>query len=274
MRTEVNLLREKEDILRTQILKSNEDEMKTVDDMYMTFTHQKYRNYIMSNYSRSKCRRCCLICCCQSHKINHLYFKNDWLVVQESTDEPSNIRWENVPYSTSRRCIRKFCAVLIAIIVILASFGIVIGTKYAQIEINKQIDVDVDCTFFPSNIEDSMVIAEVDLSERARVYTNCFCRNLLIQKGVPETKNITILYYKQNSKTQISYKPCDNWVDIYLYSQSLMIGTFMLVPFVNVILSILLAMLTELERNKSVSLSASSNMWKSFLLQLVNTVKL
>jgi hypothetical protein len=265
-RKDINILRDKSETLKKQIEKSNETELKNVNDLWVTFTHQRYRNTMLESLQRNSCKRCCLILCCQSYKIRPLYFKgNKWLLTQKSTDEPSNIRWENVPYSACRRRIRTFFAVIIAIIVILASFGIVIGTKYATMEINKTFNSEIDCSNIPDYTNTVEVIKEYtdnSILARQKVKTYCFCRNNLIKKGIPNTQEVIL-----NGVTI-----CADWVDKYLYTKSLVIGTFILVPLVNVILSVLLTKLTELERNKSVETSSTSNMWKSFLLQWINTV--
>ena len=150
-------------------------------------------------------------------------------------------------------------------IVILASFGIVIGPKYAQEEINKTFNTDVDCKFIDYTETEVMVeFNDPLILMRSKVKTSCFCRDTLYSKGYSGTQDISL---------DGTTKPCSQWVTMYIYSQSLMIGTLILVPMVNIILSIVLAYLTMCERNKSESVNSSSRMWKSFLLQLINTVK-
>jgi hypothetical protein len=184
--------------------------------------------------------------------------------MQTFTDSPSNIQWQNVPYSKTRRFCRKTFAVIVALILILASFGIVIGTKYAQIEIYKKFNPNVDCTFIDYTEEDVITeMTDSSILERSRVSTYCFCRDTLLNKGISATKNIIV---------GDGIKPCENWLQLYLSSQSLTIGTFIIVPIINIILDILLRILTEAERNKTVSIKLKSKMWKSFFLQLINTV--
>ncbi len=183
--------------------------------------------------------------------------------MQTFTDSPSNILWQNVPYSNTRRFCKKFLAVVIAFILILASFGVVIGSKYAQIEINKSYNSNLDCTFISSTEDD--VIQEYNdqtIVERSRVSTFCFCRHTLLNEGIKATQN----------KNIGEIQPCKNWLKLYLYSQSLSIATFVIVPIINIFLDIMLRILTNTERNKTVSISAHSRMWKSFFLQLINTV--
>jgi hypothetical protein len=146
----------------------------------------------------------------------------------------------------------------------LASFGIVIGTKYAQMEIDKTFNSNVDCSFISYDL-DEMIEEYNDntITLRNKVKTYCYCQSYMFSNGISNTQSFTITG---------SQKPCYDWVEKYIYSQSLMVATFILVPFINVVLSILLRLLTEMERNKSVSINASSLMWKSFLLQFINTV--
>lgn len=262
IRTEIAKLREEEEKIRHDIVQSNKTEMKIVNDVYVTFTKQETRDRINAGYKKGCCTRCCLICCCQRHRIQHLYYKDNWLRIQESTDEPSNIRWENVPYSTCKRCIRKTFSIIIAIIIMLASFGIVIGEKYAQEDINSHFDPNVNCEYVnPTEASVLLEFTDTSISANSRVNTFCFCRSKLISSGLTATENYTI------SNIYV----CKDWLTMYLYSESLTAATFILVPTVNVILTVLLNILTEFERNKSVSVYVSSSMWKSFLLQLINT---
>ena len=134
-------------------------------------------------------------------------------------------------------------------------------------EIDKTFNPNIQCEFV--NYSTDEVVKEYNDASiviRSKVKTFCYCLDTLINYGITKTKEITLDGIDGGKKL------CDDWVDKYFYSQSLMIGTFILVPMVNVILSILLRMLTEMERNKSESINASSMMWKSFLLQFINTV--
>lgn len=47
-------------------------QLSKVDDVYVTFTNQKYPLTFNKIYSKTKCARCCMIMCCQKHKIKHL----------------------------------------------------------------------------------------------------------------------------------------------------------------------------------------------------------
>jgi len=155
---------------------------------------------------------------------------------------------------------------LIAVIILAASLGIVIGSKYAQKSIEKDFNTSIDCSFVKYT-EESVLEEFIDdsISNRNKYLTFCFCKDKLASNGLSGTKN----YDLGNG-----VKPCDKWTDLYLKSESLMIGTIILVPFVNIVLSAILSILTELERNESVSVNISSSMIKSFLLQLINTVLL
>jgi hypothetical protein len=66
------IMREKEKDLREKIEKYNVEKMKKVNDLYITFTSQSYRNKIIKAYNRGCCTRCCIICCCRTKTIKHL----------------------------------------------------------------------------------------------------------------------------------------------------------------------------------------------------------
>jgi hypothetical protein len=68
----IDRLMKEEDELRKKTLDLNLKELKKVDDIYVTFIHQKYRNKIFNGYNRNCCRRCCIIFFCQRKRIQHL----------------------------------------------------------------------------------------------------------------------------------------------------------------------------------------------------------
>jgi len=187
--------------------------------------------------------------------------------MQHYTDSPSNILWQNVPYSDLRRFCRKLTSVIIACFLISCSFAVVIGTKYAQTTIFESFNSNVDCSFIQYSQQD--VLAEYTdstIAERSKVITFCFCRATLISEGIAATESITL------DGTDI--QPCQDWLKLYLYSQSLTTATLIIVPVINILLDLLLTILTECERNKTVSINSHSKMWKSFFLQLINTVNI
>lgn len=204
-------------------------------------------------------------------------FRTKWLRIHDPVDLPTDIRWQNVPYSSGRRFIRKFFSIIIALIVILASFGIVIGAKYAQMEIDKTFNSNVDCGFISYDLEEMQNEYNDDsITLRNKVKTYCYCQSYMFSNGISKTQTFSISGSTGTTGATgatVMKTPCYDWVEKYIYSQSLMVATFILVPFINVVLSILLRLLTEMERNKSVSINASSLMWKSFLLQFINTVR-
>jgi hypothetical protein len=144
-----------------------------------------------------------------------------------------------------------------------APFGIVIGAKKAQLEIEKEFNDSVDCTYITYTEADVLAEYKSSISAKEKVKTYCYCLKNLISKGIFKTRDLVL---------ETNLKPCQSWTDLYLKNQALLIGIIVLVPIVNTILSSLLFFLTTMERNKSVSLNVSSGMWKSFLLQLINTV--
>ncbi len=66
------LMREKEETLRDKIEKYNVEHLKKVNDLYITFTSQSYKNKIIKAYNRGCCTRCCIIFCCMTKTIKHL----------------------------------------------------------------------------------------------------------------------------------------------------------------------------------------------------------
>lgn len=44
----------------------------TINDLYVTFTNQHFADKFFGFYQKTKCTRCCIICCCKRHEIQHL----------------------------------------------------------------------------------------------------------------------------------------------------------------------------------------------------------
>lgn len=72
IRKQINKLHEREKQLEKEIEKSNMIELKTVNDAYVTFSKQHYKETIYKVYNRNKCKRCCLFCSCMGYRIRHL----------------------------------------------------------------------------------------------------------------------------------------------------------------------------------------------------------
>lgn len=65
-------LKDKEENLRMIIVDSQLTNLEIINDIFVTFTTQKIKNKLAESYKRGCCKRCCLIFCCQFHKIKHL----------------------------------------------------------------------------------------------------------------------------------------------------------------------------------------------------------
>jgi hypothetical protein len=155
--------------------------------------------------------------------------------MNDFTEQPSNIRWHNMPYSSCNRYTRKILAIILALIIILASFGIVIAAKYIQLQFKQKMSSDVDCTYL--KVDDAGLSHERfdnSLTNTEKIKTYCYCFNEFIKKGPLDVSNVSITY---NGKT---FTPCDQWVKLYLQSESLRYGVIVLIPIVNFILSVFL----------------------------------
>jgi hypothetical protein len=58
--------------LNKSIIKEREKGLTNIDDIFITFTDIKYVLTLKRALGRSKCKRCCIITCCMSDRINHL----------------------------------------------------------------------------------------------------------------------------------------------------------------------------------------------------------
>ena len=152
--------------------------------------------------------------------------------IDPSPDEPSNIRWEYMTYSEVKRFFRRIFAIISALIVILASFGIVIAAKYAENAINKDLTQDIECKYVKYSEE--TVIEEFTstiIPDKKKFKLYCYCLDMLI------TKPTEISTLKLTSKTGQKLEPCKTWLTLYLQSKSLKIGIIVMIPVINIFLS-------------------------------------
>lgn len=63
------LLKEKEIELTHKIREIHYIHISKVNDIYITFTNQSYRNKLFNSFRKGSCTRCCIICSCKFHTI-------------------------------------------------------------------------------------------------------------------------------------------------------------------------------------------------------------
>lgn len=263
-RSKLNLLKyrieEKEKAIRDL---THSGELNTIKEVYLTARNQNIARLFYRIYSKSKCDRFWIICCCQKYKIKHLYYKNNWLNLKFARDEPSNIKWQNVAYSSCLRFLRSAFSYLISFILIIVSFAIIIGGKYAQATLYEDYNLNLDCSTITATT-DNLISEYQDKSlvTKEKTYTYCFCYNYFYDNGYSSTNDFTIL---------TDVYPCKDWLSAYIKMTALNILTIILVPLINNIIFLVLRAITNFERNKTLSNDMLSNFFKIFIMQTINT---
>jgi len=138
-------------------------------------------------------------------------------------------------YSPLKRIIRKFIAILFSIILIIASIALVMAAKYGENQIAKSFNTAVDCKFVDNKGEEDLrqeILGGV--TKNNRIVANCFCMDLLISKQIAGVQDFSMIV------NNVKIYPCIEWLNLWLQSQSLKIGIIVLVPIINIILSIAL----------------------------------
>lgn len=262
MEKQVNDLHEK--IVKTQKAIRDDDKYNIlVKELYVTFRNQKIADFYNQQFRKSKCTRCCYIFCCNYKKIAHLYYKKKWMNTNYANDEPSNINWQNVPYASWKRFLRKLLSYIIAIIVMGASFLIIIYAKYEQKLLNQDFNTDIDCTYIDFSIENVIEEVAYNIPKRDRINSYCYCDYNYKAIGYSGTLDLKLA-------TDGSYI-CKDWINAYIKYNSLTILIIILIPIVNTILQIVLRILTVFEKNKTLTEDMISNMVKLFIVQWTNT---
>jgi len=152
-----------------------------------------------------------------------------------SIDEPSNIKWENIQYSPIKRLFRKLFAIIFSILIIIGSVAIVMAAKYGENQIQKSFNTSVDCNYVDyKGMEDLKIEILSGVEKNNRVVTHCFCLETFITKQIDGVKNVVVEINGQKIYA------CNEWLELWLKSEGLKIGIVILVPIINIVLSLAL----------------------------------
>ncbi len=171
--------------------------------------------------------------------------------------------------SPCNKCISKFFAVILSCLLILVGFALVVSSKYFQDIINDEFDNNINCTYV--KYTEQSVISEflrTDIPKRNRIQTFCFCKNLLDTIGI--TKAYEYAFPNMSVLNQ-TVKPCNDWVVAYIKFNSITYAITIIIPILNALITVSLTKLTHIEKNKSLTSDKSSNMFKIFIGQFINT---
>jgi hypothetical protein len=73
-----------------------------------------------------------MILCGKGHEIQSRYLQGEWPKVS-AAPEPTVINWHNLRYASTNRCLRTSTSLLVSLILMAASFTIIIiGKQYEQ----------------------------------------------------------------------------------------------------------------------------------------------
>lgn len=195
-------------------------------------------------------------------------FKDNWLNVNLHIDEPSNINWQNLTFHPCKRFMRHIISFLFALILIIASFAVVVYGKYAQTTYADSYSSNVDCNFVPdysSYLDILSFNATNNDTQITNTKVNCYCLNKSETIGLFSLQSFSV---KVNND---EVYPCNDWFNQYWKSQSLSIGIILVIPFINSIIIVIQVIITKFERNKTLTDDLTSNMYKCFVTQFLNT---
>ncbi len=139
-------------------------------------------------------------------------------------------------YNSCKRFIRKFFSVLITIFIIIASIGIIIAAKYGENKLQESFNPSVNCKFISNKTSDLIYEQENKKNNTPLPITHCVCFQKLIDEGLDGINSYNVALNKNN---EIIY-PCKDWIKLYLQYESLKTGIIIIVPVINVVISIAL----------------------------------
>jgi hypothetical protein len=233
-----------------------------IHDIFITFVNSKVALNLAKMYNKSTLTRCCYILCCNYKKIKHLYFNKCWLSIQFCPDDPINIKWRNMTYSSAKRCCLKALSISLAIIILFIGFGIIILGKIIQDDVNKSFDLNLNCNLVDYNIQQVIFESSSTMPSKAKVKTFCYCKDMLDTDGYFYTMDYTL--------PNTTIQPCAAWLNAYTKSSLITYGIIVVIPLINVLLKTVIIILTEVERNKTLTDDKNSNIAKLSLSQYFN----
>lgn len=216
---------------------------------------------------------------------------------------PSNIKFQNLTYSKCKRFLRNLVSFVLALILIILAFSVTVAERYASEEFIDKYNVDVKCDYI-TNYDNYQKILELNKTDIEQKLTssriNCFCKTNLFNSTnifditemtlkipkylvvgtnldlVDKTINLTIsdniLVPDVVNNELIDVYPCKDWAGKFVGYYSMQVGLIIFIPILNALIVLFLTVLTDFERNKTLSSDFSSNMIKCFIVQFINVV--
>jgi hypothetical protein len=190
------------------------------------------------------------------------------LDINANINLPSNINWQNLTFPTWKRYFRFFISIVFACILIVVSFSVVVYSKYSQEKFTEKYNTKLDCRYVPDFLDYNIIISSNKTAEDipiTKAKINCYCKNKTYELGLIEMPTYEVSFQGK------SIKPCEEWFNSFLSFQSLQIGIIIVIPLINSAVVILQTLITNFERNKTLTDDLSSNMFKCFVTQFINT---
>ena len=119
---------------------------------FITFEQEEGRLRALDLYPEST-----PLWCCQSKRKR---LDGRYRVWVEEAPEPTDIEWKNQDVTPREKCCKKSIAITIAVILILISFGVILGVKTAQTTVSRLFP-DVNCAKFGNVTKTQAIIDKV-----------------------------------------------------------------------------------------------------------------
>lgn len=259
--------KKRDEINKTLLALSSAEVLKSgrINDIFITFTDPKFSKFIYNSYNKTKCTRCCYIMCCNYNKLRRFYYKNAWLEVKKNPDNPSNIKWQNMLVSKCNKCFSKSFSIILSTFLILIGFGIIVGSKVLQDNLNQEFNTEIRCEYVDYNSNTAQTeFFNTLVPNRNKVQTYCFCQKMYNENGYSYTN-------KYSFPGRPNEYPCKNWVEAFFKFTAISYAITVSIPILNTLITFFLTFLTRFEKNKSLTSDKSSNMIKIFIGQFINT---
>ena len=145
-------------------------------DIYITFKNPSIVKFIYNAYNKNKIQRFFIYLTCGCFKINHYYYKKQWLKFRYCNNAPNNIQWENCYISLCTKICKRLKSFFVSFLIIAITVTIIVYLKTFQ---NSMIiSLAITQVVLIVNIISSILLSKLTKSERLSSLTKNISSNI------------------------------------------------------------------------------------------------
>ena len=188
-------------------------------DIYITFKNPSIVKFIYNAYNKNKIQRFFIYLTCGCFKINHYYYKKQWLKFKYCNNAPNNIQWENCYISLCTKISKRLISFFVSLFIIVITVTIIVSLK--KLQKSMIISFAISQVILIVNIISSILLSKLTKSERLSSLTKNISSN--IKKIFWLNFLLSAIFI--NIKCKFTYKPLLEYSEVIQCSIMCMIFT-------------------------------------------------